>query len=171
MNQRRMKSFLFLVFIFSFSCATAQVQSGAYDLMLNALLSHSVPEVSAGQIQNMKNILLLDAREKDEYQVSHIAKASYVGYVDFDIKRLEHVRKDEKVIVYCSVGYRSEKIAEKLLKAGFTDVSNLYGGIFEWVNQSRPIVDATNESTDNIHPYSKTWGIWLTKGNKVYEAK
>lgn len=166
-----MKVFLFLVFIFSFSCATAQVQSSAYDLMLKALLSHSVPEVSAGQTQNMENILLLDAREKEEYQVSHIAKATYVGYDDFDIKRLEHVRKDEKIIVYCSVGYRSEKIAEKLMKAGFSDVSNLYGGIFEWVNKGQPIVDQSNRPTDNIHAYSKTWGIWLTKGNRVYGAK
>ena len=166
-----MKPFLFLVFIVSFFGATAQVQNGAFDLMLKSLLSHSVPEVSTSQTQNMKNILFLDAREKDEYQVSHIAKAIHVGYDDFDIKRLEGVQKDEKIVVYCSVGYRSERIAEKLMMEGFSDVSNLYGGIFEWVNQGQPIVDQRNHPTDNIHAYNKTWGIWLTKGNKVYEAK
>jgi len=33
--------------------------------------------------------------------------------------------------VYCSLGIRSEVIAKKLKKAGYTNVFNLYGGIFE----------------------------------------
>ncbi len=151
--------------------ATAQVQSSAYNVILKTLLSHSVPEMSVAELKETKNMVLLDAREKDEYRVSHIANALNIGYTDFDLRELDQYEKSEKVIVYCSVGYRSEKIAEKLINAGFSDVSNLYGGIFEWVNQGRPIVDRANHSTENIHPYSKTWGIWLTKGNKVYEAK
>ena len=166
-----MKAFLIFVFILFFFGATAQVQSGAYDIILKTLLSHSVPEVSVVEIGNMKNIVWLDAREKEEYQVSHIANATYVGYDDFSIERLEHYEKSEKIVIYCSVGYRSEKIAEKLFKAGFSNVSNLYGGIFEWVNQGKPIVDGASQPTDNIHPFSNTWGIWLTKGNKVYAVK
>ncbi len=154
-----------------FFVATAQVQSGTYSVVLKTLLSHSVPEVSVNELNPTKNIILLDAREKEEYQVSHIANATYVGYKDFDLQKLMQFKKDEKIIVYCSVGYRSEKIAEKLIDAGFSDVSNLYGGIFEWVNQGRPIVDSADQSTEDIHPFSKTWGVWLTKGNKVYEAK
>jgi 3-mercaptopyruvate sulfurtransferase SseA len=68
------------------------------------------------------------------------------------------------------VGYRSEKISEKLKQAGFKDVSNLYGGIFEWVNQGNPVVDENGKITDNIHAYSKTWGVWLNKGVKVYNS-
>lgn len=166
-----MRAFLFPIIILCFFDASAQVQSGAYNVILETLLSHSVPEVSVTELKETKNMVLLDAREEDEYRVSHIANAINIGYNDFDLKKLDQYGKTEKIIVYCSVGYRSEKIAEKLINAGFADVSNLYGGIFEWVNQGRPIVDNANQSTENIHPYSKTWGIWLTKGNKVYEAK
>lgn len=166
-----MRAFLLFWCILCFFGAAAQVQSGAYNVVLKTLLSHSVPEVSVNELKETKNIVLLDSREKDEFQVSHIANAIYVGYSDFDLKELDRYEKSEKIIVYCSVGYRSEKIAEKLINAGFSDVRNLYGGIFEWVNQGRPIVDSANQSTENIHPYSKTWGIWLTKGSKVYEAK
>jgi rhodanese-related sulfurtransferase len=166
-----MRALLISGCMLSFFVATAQVQSGAYSVILKTLLSHSVPEVSVTELKETKNIVFFDAREKDEYQVSHISNAKYVGYNDFDLKKLDQYGKNEKIIVYCSVGYRSEKIAEKLINAGFSDVSNLYGGIFEWVNEGRPIVDNANQSTENIHPYSKTWGIWLTKGNKVYEAK
>ena len=51
------------------------------------------------------------------------------------------------------------------------DVSNLYGGIFEWVNQENPVIDTTGNETKNIHAYNKTWGVWLNKGNKVYDSK
>lgn len=159
-----------LVIMFSFLQTPAQVQSSAYDLTLKTLLSHSVPEVSVLQVKEMKNVLLLDAREWNEYRVSHIENAKYVGYDHFQLETLKSIDKKQKLVVYCSVGYRSEKISEKLKQAGFADVSNLYGGIFEWVNQSNPVVDSKGKMTDNIHAYSKTWGVWLNKGVKVYDS-
>ncbi len=159
-----------LVIMFSFLQTPAQVQSSAYDLTLKTLLSHSVPEVSVLQVKEMKNVLLLDAREWNEYRVSHIENAKYVGYDHFQLETLKAIDKKQKLVVYCSVGYRSEKISEKLKQAGFADVSNLYGGIFEWVNQSNPVVDSKGKMTDNIHAYSKTWGVWLNKGVKVYDS-
>jgi hypothetical protein len=70
--------------------------------------------------------------------------------------------------VYCSVGYRSERIGEKLLKLGYTDVVNLYGGIFEWKNQGLDVYNSSNYPTDSVHTYNKSWGKWLVKGIKVY---
>jgi len=157
--------------MFSLLHASAQVQSSAYDLTLKALLSHSVPEVSVAQVKEMKDAMLIDAREWNEYKVSHIKNAVFVGYDQFEISKLKSIHKKQKIVVYCSVGYRSEKISEKLKQAGFTDVSNLYGGIFEWVNQHNPVVDEKGNETSNIHAYSKAWGIWLNQGVKVYDDK
>ncbi len=165
-----MRIFSLLVIMFSFLQAPAQVQSNAYNLTLKTLLSHSIPEVSVSQVKGMKNVLLLDAREWNEYQVSHIENAKYVGYDQFQLETLRTIDKKQRIVVYCSVGYRSEKISEKLKQAGFTDVSNLYGGIFEWVNQSNPVVDSKGKATENIHAYNKTWGVWLSKGVKVYDS-
>ena len=168
----RSKSVIFLVFaLFIFSGSRAQVQSKAFNLTLKALLSHSMPEVTVPQLKEMSTVLLLDAREKDEYEVSHIANAKLVGYDHFKVESLGGIDKKKKIVVYCSVGYRSEKISEKLMHAGFTDVSNLYGGIFEWMNQGNLVVDSDGKTTEDIHAYNKTWGVWLTKGNKVYEKK
>jgi rhodanese-related sulfurtransferase len=159
----------FIIIMFGFLQASAQVQSSAYNLTLKTLLSHSVPEVNASQVKGMKDVLLLDAREWNEYHVSHIRNAIYVGYDQFEPGRVKSIDKSQKIVVYCSVGYRSEKISEKLKQAGFTDVSNLYGGIFEWVNQGNPVVDEKGEETKKIHAYSKTWGVWLNQGVKVYD--
>lgn len=155
--------------MFSFLVSTAQVESSAYNLTLKALLSHSTPEVSVGQVKALKDFLIMDAREINEYEVSHIKNSIYVGYDKFNIEQLKELNRNQKIVVYCSVGYRSEKIAEKLLQAGFTDVSNLYGGIFEWVNQGNEVVDNKGAKTDKVHAYSSTWGIWLNKGTKVYD--
>ncbi len=162
---------ILVISMFSFLNVPAQVQSSSYNLTLKTLLSHSVPEVSVSQVKEMTNVLFLDAREWSEFQVSHIKNARYVGYDQFEIAKLQSISKNQKIVVYCSVGYRSEKISEKLKAAGFTDVSNLYGGIFEWVNQGNTVVDEKGKVTENIHAYSKTWGVWLNKGVKVYDSK
>ena len=136
--------------------------------MLDKLLSHSVEEVSAGELKTTEQVVLLDAREKKEYDVSKIADAIWVGYDDFDLTRVEGIDKNKEIVVYCSVGYRSEKVAEKLLAAGYKDVKNLYGGIFSWVNRERKVYDSLNNPTDKVHAYDKVWGAWLSKGEKVY---
>ena len=140
----------------------------AYNLMLKTMLSHDVPEISVKDAVNRYDAIFLDARQKKEFDVSHIKGARYVGYDDFDSTRIKSIRKDRPVIVYCSVGYRSEKITEKLQQEGFTDVHNLYGGIFEWVNEGYTVYDDSGKPTDKVHAYDHTWGVWLKKGEKVY---
>ena len=72
--------------------------------------------------------------------------------------------------MYCSVSCRSEKISERLIKMGYTNVSNLYGGLFEWSNQEMPLVSRSNNySTVKIHPYNEKWGKWIRVGEKSYE--
>ena len=51
---------------------------------------------------------------------------------------------------------------------GFTNVFNLVGGIFEWKNQGHAVYSTQNKITEKVHAYNKTWGVWLTKGEKVY---
>ncbi|MFB1021865.1 MAG: rhodanese-like domain-containing protein, partial [Vicingaceae bacterium] len=125
-------------------------------------------EVSVQDVKGKTEILFVDAREENEYKVSHIKDAVFVGYDNLDLSDLERVDRSKEVVVYCSVGYRSEKVAEKLLEMGFSNVSNLYGGLFEWKNQEQVIVNLKNEPTEKIHAFNKVWEIWLKKGEKVY---
>lgn len=157
--------------IYNVVFSQGMVQSATYNTMLKGLLSHSVPEKSVGSINKMiksGTVSLLDTREKNEYDISHLKNSTWVGYEDFEIARLPKISKSDTIVVYCSVGYRSEKIAEKLLASGYKNVYNAYGGLFEWVNQDFPVYTSTNIETQKVHAYSKTWGIWLDKGEKVY---
>ena len=146
----------------------AQVKSGAYRLMLKSLLHHTVPEMQVQEaVSDSAHLVFLDAREPEEFSVSHIAGAIPVGYDHFTIAALPDLPKNARILVYCSVGYRSEKVTEQLYAAGYTNVSNLYGGIFEWINQGYPVVDGQGP-TKRVHAYSPAWGVWLRKGKKVY---
>ncbi len=152
------------------SFAQNKVKDQKYEVMLNYLLTHDVKESPVSSILiNTDSIVYLDAREKREYQISHIKNAIWTGYDTFNMSRVKHLPKNTKIVIYCSVGYRSEVISRKLMKKGFTNISNLYGGIFEWVNQGGKIYDMKNQETDKVHAYDKAWGVWLQKGIKVYK--
>ncbi len=152
----------------SLSCFGQEVQNSSFKLMLGGLLSDTVPQMDVEDVKEHSDAVLLDARALEEYQISHIEGAKWVGYEEFDAESVAEVNRDQTVVVYCSVGYRSERIGEKLEDLGFNNVYNLYGGIFEWVNQGQEVQTETGENTDQVHCYSKLWGVWLEKGTKVY---
>lgn len=138
-----------------------------FDGMCKQNIEGTVPTATPTQLKFEKsknsNIVILDSRERKEYNVSHIENAIYVGYNSFDVTALKDIDKNSKIYVYCSVGYRSEKIGEKLIEAGYTKVYNLYGGIFNWSNNGFPLVDENGKTTTNVHGYDKEWAKWINK--------
>lgn len=163
------KLFLFLM-LFSWFKPNAQTNSRAYKVMLEGMYKHTVPTVSCSELKKEQNeVILLDTRAKREFEVSHLPEARWVGYDEFDLKKVENLPKNTPIVVYCTVGVRSERVGEKLKAAGYQNVRNLYGSIFEWVNQDNPVVDNQGKPTQKVHAYSRTWGVWLNKGEKVYE--
>ena len=115
------------------------------------------------------SVVILDAREKEEFEISHIPKAKYVGYNNFSLQKLDSLKisRTSTIVVYCSLGIRSENIGEKIKEYGYPNVLNLYGGIFEWKNHNLEIV-SNNKITDSIHTFSKKWSKWVQNGIKVY---
>ena len=162
-----------LVFLGFAACQHHQPDAPAttnplYSAMLHGLLKESVPFVSVAQLRQQPAPILLDTREASEFAISHLRGARLVGYDKFSLATVKDLPKNAPLVVYCSVGARSEKIGAQLRHAGFTNVRNLYGGIFEWVNEGQPVVTAADQPTTRVHAYSPTWGIWLRHSQKVY---
>tara|TARA_R110002050_G_scaffold223065_1_gene358858 strand:+ start:133 stop:603 length:471 start_codon:yes stop_codon:yes gene_type:complete len=128
----------------------------------------SIEELRMLQLNN--TVVILDAREPEEFTVSHLKNAIHVGYNNFSVeaKPLQKLKKDSPIVVYCSLGIRSETIGEKLKKSGFTNVKNLYGGIFEWKNKGYPVFDTNGKETEKVHAFSKHWSQYLQAGKAVY---
>ena len=104
--------------------------------------------------------VLLDVREPAEYEVSHLPGARLATDLPRALDALRGVERDQPIVVYCSVGYRSSELAEKLAATGYTAVANLEGSIFAWANSGRPVY-RDGEVVGRVHPYDRTWGRLL----------
>ena len=161
-----------LILVFCFGVSALSFSQKKLDKMLKQQNTESIPYISVNDLQNnTEDFILLDSREQKEYKTSHLENAICVGYDSFNLEKTQPKlqNKDSKIVVYCSLGIRSEDIAEKLKKAGYTNVYNLYGGIFEWKNNNLEVLNSKEQPTDSIHTFSKGWSKWLKKGIKVYE--
>ncbi|QDA62286.1 rhodanese-like domain-containing protein [Hymenobacter jejuensis] len=147
--------------------------SPAYQQLLRTLYSGTVRVIQPAALadllrQKPESVVVLDTRTPAEYAVSHLRGARFVNFDSLAKADFSAVPRNRTVVVYCSVGYRSEKAGERLKALGFKDIRNLYGGIFEWVNEGLPVYNQQGP-TVNVHPYSPIWCPWLKRGNPVYE--
>lgn len=166
-----MRSLFFIAFLISIGGLRAQSDSVAYDQMLKEYYTYSVPLMQPSalykRLMNGEKIHLLDARESSEYEISALKGAVNVGFLLFNKNRVDTFKKSDLIVVYCTIGARSETIGEKLIKAGYSNVYNLYGGIIYWKNKGFPVYH-NNQQTEEVHVYSKKWGVWLTNGKARY---
>ncbi len=158
-----------IIFLSIFFGANALAQNSMASV-LKKYNKESIPYIHVNELNNTPYVFL-DAREWQEYRTSHLPKAIFVGYNNFQKKQMVEKIKDKKtpIVVYCSIGVRSEQIAEKIKKMGYQTVYNLYGGIFEYKNLGNKVFNEKEKPTDSVHTYSKEWSIYLNKGVKVYE--
>ncbi|MEL7160707.1 MAG: rhodanese-like domain-containing protein [Bacteroidota bacterium] len=166
---------LLLVLVLA-SCARAQevpqrLKTGhaPLDKKLAKLVAADDKALSAPEANAMANVLFLDARESEEYAVSHLPDARLLGYDRPDYEVVKNVAKDRPLVVYCTVGYRSERAAAELRQRGFTRVYNLYGSLYAWVLAGLPLENADG-NTDALHTYNKKWGTFVpdSLGRKVH---
>jgi rhodanese-related sulfurtransferase len=144
---------------------------------VDALIENDFPDVRSVSTDELsrwladstrERPLLLDAREPAEYAVSHLPGAVQVDpAADAALlaDRFSVVDPARPVVVYCSVGYRSARLAEALERAGFSRVQNLDGSIFRWANEGRPVVrevEGEEVEAEEVHPFDATWGRLLT---------
>lgn len=108
---------------------------------------------------------LWDARSEAEFAVSHLPGALWVP----SLEAARRTAGDEPgaVVVYCSVGWRSAALAERLMRAGYPNVRNLEGGIFAWARRGYPLATAGEGGEGparTVHPYGVFWGRFLPAG-------
>ena len=88
---------------------------------------------------NRENALLVDLSSNQDYERGHIAGAKHVPLSQFDPENKELAKvKELPVAVYCKNGTTSAQAAKRLLKAGFTQVYWLGGGLAAWQQADLP---------------------------------
>lgn len=159
------------LFVLVFLVAGALYSQTALDQLLSRYNSHSIPYISVKELKSIQidtDVVLLDVREAAEFEVSHIKGAVFLENSKFLNNFPESAKnKPGLIVVYCTLGIRSERYSEKLKAKGY-NVRNLYGGIFEWKNNGFSVFNRDGKETEKVHVYSKHWAKWLTKGEKAY---
>lgn len=136
-------------------------QKQDFNSYINTYYEFSVDTISVEGFKSIKEqVKVIDARSLPEYSTSKIHGAIFLDYDNPKLNQLQ-LKKSDTIVVYCTIGYRSEKIAEKLQNKGYAHVYNLYGGIIQWVNDSNPVFSPTGSQTPYVHTYDATWGKWL----------
>lgn len=117
------------------------------------------------KLEQQEIITIIDVREVDEFNVSHLPKA--INETD---PRAIELPLETTIIVYCSVGLRSAKFAETLNTRGYVSVFNLRGSIFEWANNDFPL-QRGEKTVTAVHPYNKKWGSLVKTSLHAYQIE
>ncbi|MBC7539722.1 MAG: rhodanese-like domain-containing protein [Bacteriovorax sp.] len=93
------------------------------------------------KIEAKENIQFIDCREQQEWNESHIDGATLVPLSEFQ-EKFETVLKDKnaQIFIQCRSGARSMKACMFLLSKGFTDLTNVEGGIMSWMQAGFPVI-------------------------------
>lgn len=165
-----------LVALVSLACLAAAAALSAQGIgwsLINAEIRRKFPDVARITTAELAQWLadkgrtppiLLDVRTAPEFQVSHLAGAVRIE-PGSDPEQL-HLPNVRPIVTYCSVGYRSAKMAKQLRARGFRNVQNLQGSIFAWANENRPLV-RDGKPTDRVHPFNAFWGRLLDKSHRA----
>ena len=126
--------------------------------------------------------LVLDVRSEAEFGTSHLRDAVRVDPGATDLGGIvsdatmapsgaSASNLSTDIVVYCSVGYRSAVLADRLRAMGFGSVRNLEGGIFAWANEGRPVYRSLASGAETpahlVHPYDAVWAHFLEPGRQA----
>ncbi|QHE52932.1 rhodanese-like domain-containing protein [Pontibacillus sp. HMF3514] len=81
--------------------------------------------------QGYRKAQLIDVREPNEFKGGHILGARNIPVTQLK-QRLQEVRPDKPVYLYCQNGTRAARAANILHKKGYKDINQLQGGFKKW---------------------------------------
>ena len=95
------------------------------------------PDDAVALIENGFEGILLDVREVEEHAAVHLEGSTLAPLSELPL-HLENLPRDVPYLVYCKLGIRSAHAGQMMLDAGFQNVTNLSGGITDWIKCGGP---------------------------------
>jgi rhodanese-related sulfurtransferase len=92
---------------------------------------------SQAQERLHQGAVLIDVRERDEFDAAHVPGATLIPLSEF-AERYVEMPQDKKIVLICAGGVRSARAAEYAASHGY-NVTNLEGGINAWAAAGLPV--------------------------------
>ncbi len=106
---------------------------------MNSLASHQLsPHDLQAALAASEPPLLLDVREYPEYAAGYLKGARLIPLAEIE-RRAGELPKDQPIVCVCRTGRRSAEAASTLARLGFTNVSQLAGGVMAWEQSGLPL--------------------------------
>src|SRR5262245_29273875 len=107
-------------------------------------------------IKHRNDFVLLDVREKDEWDEGHLPGAVFLprGFLEVKVEKTI-TDKETPIIVYCAGGVRSALATKSLQQLGYSDVVSMAGGYGEWKNNGLPFVVPEKLTMNRLARYSR----------------
>lgn len=97
----------------------------------------SIKSINAEQLKNKldsgEKVTVIDCREQNEWDSGHIEAAQFIPLSDFESQFSKLSEKEAELILQCRSGKRSLKACQFLAEQGYTNLTNLEGGILAWI--------------------------------------
>lgn len=117
----------------------------------------NIGEISAEELAPLLaegKVIVVDVREPEEREVSVLTGS--ITKEEFESTLGSPGAK--KVVVYCTIGYRSGEYVEELMSKGIV-AFNLEGSILAWVHAGQQVVTPEGNETKRVHVYSEKWNL------------
>ena len=106
----------------------------------------SVKQISPQELTflvNRESGVVLDTRNTKEFNTSHILGAKNISSEKINNNDFSSLEKDKAkpIIVVCTAGITAAKVADQLVKAGFSQVNLLKGGMNAWLGAGLPVTN------------------------------
>ncbi|MEO6094625.1 MAG: rhodanese-like domain-containing protein [Fibrobacteria bacterium] len=131
--------------------------------VLKATKDLKVPIIKAAELKTViddTGLVLVDVRKTGEQQVSMLPHA--LTTAQFAETFRHGIPKGKRLVVYCTIGYRSGRYAEELAKQGIK-AENLEGGVLAWSFAGGKFLMQDGNGgwteTNRIHVYDAEWNI------------
>ncbi len=131
-----------------------------------------VPIIKAEELmewEKQDSVILIDVREAKEQKVSMLPNA--LSTKEFAEKYRKGLPDAAKIVVYCTIGYRSGKYAEELQSKGIK-AYNLMGGVLAWSHAHGSFLTRDTagklDTTLEVHVYSKEWNFLSPDYKAIY---
>jgi rhodanese-related sulfurtransferase len=87
-----------------------------------------------------KDILVLDVRTPEEFEMGHIAGAKNISFLDVEFAKNVEAVSGKPIVLHCAAGPRSTKALEVLKTKSFPAIYHMNGGYKAWVAANKPVV-------------------------------
>jgi rhodanese-related sulfurtransferase len=93
------------------------------------------------KLDSKQKIQFIDCRENQEWNEAHIPGATLLPLSELEAK-YENILSDKnaQIVIHCRSGARSMKACMFLLSKGYTDLTNVEGGIMSWMQAGFPVI-------------------------------